>query len=393
MTRFILWGVAASPYQLKMQAMTDYAGHKWVRWPDQGRWLHNVRFAMRLNAAKIKGKIKKFNGFVQGLDEYPAVPFYAEDGKDIYYDSTAMAHHLDQHSERHDRPLIPADPEIGFLCQLIDEAYDEFGLYMVHHNRWVISAEDHQMLEETAREFGKLIPFFFSIWMLKYFGPRQVRRTPYLFSVAPEGYTANVSPSLVPQSRKGFPPTHDILNQSWRAYLAAMENILTRQPYLLGDRFTLADASAYGQLNMNHLDPTAYRLLQERAPETFKWLKKIEAGQHKGACGALYVSDALRELLDIIGQTFISLMVQNEAAYEKEKAAGGSIFNEKAFFEGRALYDGEVLHMPFRSVVKSFQVNVWRSLKSAWAALPKTNQAHLKDILPLSIGQALEGSS
>jgi glutathione S-transferase len=44
---------------------------------------------------------------------------------------------------------------------------------------------------------------------------------------------------------------------SWRRYLAAMENVLREQPFLLGQRFTLADASAYGQLSMNLVDGRA----------------------------------------------------------------------------------------------------------------------------------------
>jgi hypothetical protein len=31
----IFWGVIASPYQLKMQALADFGGLPWQRWPDQ----------------------------------------------------------------------------------------------------------------------------------------------------------------------------------------------------------------------------------------------------------------------------------------------------------------------------------------------------------------------
>jgi glutathione S-transferase len=37
--------------------------------------------------------------------------------------------------------------------------------------------------------------------------------------------------------------------------LAALEGVLTRQPFLLGARFTVADASVYGQFGMNLKDP------------------------------------------------------------------------------------------------------------------------------------------
>jgi hypothetical protein len=43
MSDIIFWGLTASPFQLKMQALADYAGASWQRWPDQ---------ASRLNALK-----------------------------------------------------------------------------------------------------------------------------------------------------------------------------------------------------------------------------------------------------------------------------------------------------------------------------------------------------
>ena len=101
---------------------------------------------------------------------------------------------------------------------------------------------------------------------------RQSQRCPYLFSVAPEGFDAGVDAAITPPSRPGFPPTHELLDQAWQRYLAAMENVLTHQPYLLGERFTLADASAYGQLGMNLVDGRAAELLRDLAPRTFDWL-------------------------------------------------------------------------------------------------------------------------
>jgi hypothetical protein len=50
---------------------------------------------------------------------------------------------------------------------------------------------------------------------------------------------------------------------------------------------------------------------------------------------------------------------------------GQRLFNEAAFDRGLALYDGALLGQPFRSVVKTFQVRVWREVLAAWAALPE----------------------
>ncbi len=224
--------------------------------------------------------------------------------------------------QRHPIPLIPQDPQQAFICQLLDEAFDEFGLYMVHHMRWVGSARTTPMGDMTASELRPLLPPGFAPLVARRLYRRQVKRCPYLFSVAPERYDAGVSRARTPPSRAGFPPTHALLEQAWRGYLAAMEHLLTAQPYLLGDRFTLADASAYGQLGMNLVDPEAIALLEQLAPRTFRWLCAIRAAEHVETRGELALTPALQPLLRMISQTFMPLMMQNEDAYEQAPGCG-----------------------------------------------------------------------
>jgi glutathione S-transferase len=383
MTQFILWGLTASPYQLKMQALLDFAGHSWERWPDQaGRW-SALTMAMRLDSAKRQGAVRRFPAMSAQFDEYPAVPFYTQDGDLFYYDSSSLAHHLDDRAQLDHPPLVPRDSRLAFVCQLIDEAFDEFGLYMVHHMRWVTSARTTPMGDMTARELRALLPPGFTPLLARRLYHRQVSRCPYLFSVAPEGFDANVSPRRTPPARAGFPPTHALLDKAWRRYLAAMESLLAQQPFLLGERFTLADASAYGQLGMNMVDPEAAALLQELAPRTWRWLCAIRDGEHRAASGELVLTAALQPLLAVISETFVPLMRQNEAAYEVARARKETLFNEAAFARGRALYDGQLLGYPFRAVVKTFQVRVWREVQASWRALqPGDRDVLERDLLP-----------
>ena len=237
------------------------------------------------------------------------------------------------------------------------------------------------MGEVTAAEFSRLLFPPFTNRMRRDTPRRQVRRCPYLFSVAPEGYKANVEPLRVPPSRPGFPQTHTLLVQSWHAFLAAMESVLTAQPYLLGDRFTVADASAYGQLSMNLIDPTSVADLQQRAPVTHRWLLNIRDGKIQGS-GEIKLTTALQPLLDIIMKTFAPLMVQNETAYQRALGSGASLFNEAAFDRNLSLYDGELLGHPFRSVVKTFQVRVWQDLCQRWRQLHSEDKDVLLEMLP-----------
>src|SRR6056297_2962612 len=379
MASFILWGVTPSPFQLKMQALLDYAGHAWQRWPGQAGRPQAIGMALRLSRARKRQQVVRYPARVPGEDEYPAVPYYTEDGRHFGYDSTGLALYLDQHPQRHDAPLLPVDePRLAFVCRLIDEAFDEFGLYMVHHQRWVTSAQTNVMGETTARELRPLLPPLLPRLVARRMPRRQVRRCPYLFSVAPEGFDAGVSRSLTPPSRAGFPPTHALLDAAWRQYLVAMENLLLRQPYLLGERFTLADASAYGQLSMNLVDGRAADLMRDIAPSTFDWLCGIRDGRHIGSRGNLALSEDLRPLVRAIAETFVPLMQQNSAAYRRARAAGESVFNEAAFNTGRSLYTGEIQGWPFRSVAKSFQGVVWRELCARWAGLDRRDKDQLE---------------
>ena len=382
MTDITFWGAIASPYQLKMQSLADYAGCQWQRWPDQTNSLKAIGAALRLNLARRKQSVARYPGRDAQLDEYPTVPYYTLDGRSFFYDSTGLALHLDQLNSG-PQPLLPKDPALRFICQLIDEAYDEFGLYMVHHNRWVTSAATNCMGEVTSREMRKVLPPGLRQRMARTLPQRQVRRCPYLFSVAPDGFDAGVSQQLTPPARPGFPPTHDILNSAWRSYLSAMETVLQNQPYLLGERFSLADASAYGQLSMNLIDGRAAELIEQLAPTTYRWLCDIRDGKHIGSTGDLFLSEHLQPLLEIIAETFSALMRQNQVAYHQALSQGQSLFNEAAFDRGEALYDGTLMDRPFRAVVKTFQVVVWRDVCTSWQQLEDAERNAVQSRYPV----------
>ncbi|MGB8332260.1 MAG: hypothetical protein WCE62_19205 [Polyangiales bacterium] len=82
----------------------------------------------------------------------------------------------------------------------------------------------------------------------------------------------------------------------------------------------------------------------------------------------------------------VLLMEQNQRAYERFEARGQTRFNEGAFDRGEALYDGELAGLHFRSVVKTFQVKAWRSLKARYRNLQPADRA----MLPVAVRDAFE---
>ena len=71
-------------------------------------------------------------------------------------------------------------------------------------------------------------------------------------------------------------------------------------------------------------------------------------------------------------------MQQNATAYRKARSQGQTLFNEAAFDRGEALYNGELLGNPFRSVAKTFQVVVWQELCDAWQTLSAETRQQLR---------------
>ncbi len=379
-----LWESELSPFALKIRAMADYAGLDYRRLPAGGARLENLRTVLAIRRA-VRSRTVIRHGGHDRLDDFPLVPYWIEGGRHIYYDSSALARHFDERYPAAAGPIVPADPVTAFAASWIDEAFDEIGLYLVHHRRWVLSASTNDAGQRLAREMSHLYPPGGPWVISRVFPRRQVRRLPYLFSVAPEGFHVELPSALVPPSRAGFPPTHELLDRIWESWIDAVEAILCERPYLLGSRFTLADASVYGQLAMNLVDPSAAEAMRDRAPTTYAWLHAISRKEH--AVGAdraqaegeldVAVDETVAPLLRAIGESFAPLMVRNAAAYERAVQDGVTRFNEAAFDRGEALYDGELLGTPFRSVVKTFQVRAWRDLRNAWAALDATERERL----------------
>lgn len=357
-------------------ARVDYDWH-----PAEGGVIAGLRTNRRVARLKA-GRIALTYPPFDSLSEYPLVPYlFGDDGSNLY-DSTAIAEWLDEHHATGARRLIPRDPACAFAARLIDDHFDEFGLYVAHHLRWTTSAKDNDAGMRVATEFAKALPGFGRRRFARWFARRQVRRLPYLFSVAPAGYgVRGLADELTPPSRSGFPPTHELLDAEFVRSIDLLAEVLRQRHFLFGSAFTLADASVYGQLGMNTSDPSAERVIAERSALLRSWLENI----HRR--GARDIADgdppkrsdleALAPLLEHVVGIHVSSMEQNERAYERFRSQGQTRFNESAFWRGEALYDGELLGRPFRAVVKTFQVKPWRDLKARYAALDQDARASL----------------
>jgi glutathione S-transferase len=374
-TRYALWGSELSPFSLKVALLCRYAGLPVRELPADGGLLENLRALARVTAVRHGWRRPRFP-VRSDFDELPLVPYLLGSRGEVLFDSSAIAEWLDDRPAAIHPRLLPASGASRFAARLLDEYFDEMGLYFAHHNRWVLSASTNDAGTRLAREFRTLVPRPLRRRFAERFAARQVRRLPYLFSVAaaePERY--DLPSYRRPPGRAGFPPTDDLLDSCFRRMLDRLDGVYQVQPFLLGERFSVADASMYGQLAMNMSDPTAAATIELRAAATTARVRVMATQGAELSTASHEVRACLVPLLEEIGATFLPLMQQNEAAYEAAHAAGARIFNERAFDRGAALYDGVLAGRPYRSVVKTFQVGVWRRLKAEWRGLHVEDRA------------------
>jgi glutathione S-transferase len=368
-TPYTLWGSELSPFALKISLLCRYASLPLRFLPAEGGTLENLRAALRVTAVR-HGWRRPLHPALSELDELPLVPYLIGPRGEVIFDSSAIADWLDERPAANHPRLLPASGATRFAARLLDEYFDEMGLYFAHHNRWVLSASTNDAGQRLAQEFRTLVPRPLRRRFAERFAARQVRRLPYLFSVAgaePERY--DLPAYRRPPGRAGFPSTNDLLDTCFRRMLDRLDSVYRAQPFLLGERFSVADASAYGQLAMNLSDPAAAATIELRAAATTARVRAFASRGAESSTASHELRPCLVPLLEEIGETFIPLMQQNEAAYAAARASGAQAFNERGFDHGVALYDGVLAGRPFRSVAKTFQVAVWRRLKTEWRAL------------------------
>ncbi|MDO9451671.1 MAG: glutathione S-transferase C-terminal domain-containing protein [Stagnimonas sp.] len=378
---WLIWGSELSPYSLKLALCCRHARLPHRLLPTQGSWAENIRINLRVERLKRGGLPLTWPQRTQD-DEYPLVPYlFGPQGENLY-DSSAIAEWLDQRLPDAEK-LIPSEPLAGFVARLIDDYADEFLLYVVHHQRWVVSATDNDAGQRLAHEFRSLVGPLRPL-MARHFSARQTRRLPYLFSVAPAGFQiAGLHPNRQPPERKGFPPTHALLERAHTRLVDLLDVLLATRPYVLGDRFTLADAALYGQLGMNLADPSTAKALQARSPRLHQWLLALHSGIPRVvADGALRIDDALKPLLAEIARIHLPLMQQNAAAHARFQQQGQRRFNEAAFNAGQALYDSVLDGVPYCSVAKSFQARSWRDCRTRWQQLPSSTRDQVAALMP-----------
>ena len=263
-------------------------------------------------------------------------------------DSTPIIRRLER--EYAGRSIIPTEPGLAFLNELIEDYADEWLTKAMFHYRW---SYEPDIAKATA-----MLPCWrgFSIpdAELKARGAavaeRQIGRLRYVGSNAVTG---------------------PVIEASYRRFLEAFEAHLTGQPYLLGHRPASCDFAVFGQLTqLAEFDPTPMALTLKVAPRVTAWVGMMEdqSGVEPGDGDWDTVAKlpaTLSAVLAEIGRVYPPVMLANAKAVMAQAP------------KVTATVDGQVwTQQPFTYQAKCLQ---W--LRQSHAALPAGARAEVDAVL------------
>jgi glutathione S-transferase len=199
------------------------------------------------------------------------------------------------------RSVLPQDPALAFIDYLIEDFADEWATKYMFHYRWYPEAD--------ADNAGTLLPLGFDVsmpqetqaQMKSWVAERQIGR---LYVVGSNDTTAPV------------------IDASYRRFLAAMENHLASQHFMLGNRPGAGDFGLYGQLTqLVGFDPTPREIAHEVSPRTVAWVDHLrdQSGIEPLETDWMSLEDApdsLQGILAEIGRVYVPALLANAKAVE-----------------------------------------------------------------------------
>ncbi|MEM7080272.1 MAG: glutathione S-transferase family protein [Pseudomonadota bacterium] len=263
-------------------------------------------------------------------------------------DSTPIIRRLED--EYAGRSVIPSDPVVAFLDYLLEDYGDEWLTKAMFHYRWYYQ-DDIEMAGSVLPHYSDVTaPDETLLAMKKMFSERQISR---LYVVGSNDTTAVV------------------IEDSYKRFLAALNDHLKDHPYLMGHRPGAADFGCLGQLTqLVQFDPTPARVAAQGFPRIHAWVSKMEdlSGVEVAADGFL-ASDAvpatMRAILEEVGRTYVPVMLANARALDQ------GLDRVECEVEGKAW-----VQEPFPYQGKTLQ---W--LRVEYARLSEDDRARVDDIL------------
>jgi glutathione S-transferase len=317
-----LHGANPSPYSQKMRAIMRYRRLPFI-WDNDGT-ARDVAIAAQLP---------------------PVIPVLEFPDGRLMNDSTPLAYELERlHPAA--RSIVPDDPGLAYLSDLIEDFADEWVTKIMFHYRWFY-ADDRKFAQlwiSGDRMIGA--PPAKRQAMMTAFNDRQVGR------MAIVGCTEANRP---------------IIEESYFRLLDILGPHVAQMPYLFGSRPSLADFGLFGQLIILATDPTPEAEMRRRAPDVFLWLLRLDdaSGVEGAWIEPTALPSAVTELLRLAADVYLPFLAANNDAFQHDD-------NELAV----KLMGQRYTQAPFRYQVKCFD-----SLRKKFATLAPDARRRIEPVL------------
>lgn len=325
----VLTGAPGSPYTRKMLALLRYRriAYRFVQ--------TSAAKKMGLPAAKV-----------------PLLPtFYFPEEKgerQPVTDSSPIIRRLE--SLEPDRQVIPPDPVVALIDMLLEDYADEWLTKPMFHFRWRYS--------DDIKRSAEVLPH----WRYGTSSDAQIKQ------LGDEFASRQIARLGVVGSND---TTAEVIEDSYRRFLAAFNKHLTSYPFLMGSRPGAADFAVAGQLTqLVQFDPTPMNLALKAGGRVYAWVSTIEdlSGFEPAPLDWLQrdaIPASLQALLVEMGRVYTPVMLANEQAV-----------NNRAE-QVEAIVEGE----PWRQRPFPYQAKCVRWLREARALLTKPDREALDAVL------------
>jgi len=324
-----LMGAAGSPYTRKMLAFMRYR-----EIPYRVHW--------------TTGEVPK--GFPK--PKVGLLPTYFLPGKDsklqAVTDSTPLIRRFEKKFEG--RSVLPDNPVLSFLNDLIEDFGDEWLTKAMFHYRWAHEAD--------YKNAGPLLIFWGSSTidddltkgMSDHFSKRQIDR---LYVVGSNEVTA------------------PIIEAAYARFVTLLDKLLSSKGYILGARPSSADFAIFGQLTqLAIVEPTSAKITRDISARVRAWVDRMEdlsglSPQDEDWLDVETAREALWPLLSEIGRTYTPVMLANA----------------KAVMAGEKTFDTEVDGAPWTQPTFKYQAKSLGWIREAYFDLKTRDQKKVDDIL------------
>jgi len=301
-----MMGAPGSPYSRKMRSLLRYRRIPYVF------ILQNSREAAKLPGAKV-----------------PLLPtFYLPEGDGIVpvTDSTPLIRRFEAAFEG--RSVVPPDPALAFLDELLEDYADEWLTKSMFHYRWYHTAD--------ATKARRVLPH----WAMTDVSDAKIAPIQQMIGDRQIGRLGVVGSNEV---------TAAVIEESYARFLTVFDAQLQKSRFLFGQRPASSDFALMGQLTCLALfDPTPASLTADRAPRVYGWTEVMEdlSGMEVGDEDWVDPDDlsaSIRDLLGEVGRYHAPFLLANADALERgadqlETEIAGKPWVQKPFpYQGKCL--------------------------------------------------------